>query len=74
MVNQRPVAVIRDLFELKSDRKPIPLDNVEPVSSILRRFDSAAMSLGALSPEAHEALAEAMNRLGGISCARSSIE
>lgn len=67
MINQRPVAVIRDLFELKSDRKSIPLNNVEPVSTILRRFDSAAMSLGALSPEAHEALAEAMNRLGGRS-------
>ncbi|MCK5894372.1 MAG: glutamate synthase large subunit [Endozoicomonadaceae bacterium] len=67
MVDRRPVAVIRDLFELNSDRKSIPLNNVEPVSSILRRFDSAAMSLGALSPEAHEALAEAMNRLGGRS-------
>ncbi len=67
MINQRPVAVIRDLFALESDRKPIPLDDVEPVEAILRRFDSAAMSLGALSPEAHEALAEAMNRLGGRS-------
>lgn len=67
LVNQRPVAVIRDLFALESDRKPVPLDNVEPVEAILRRFDSAAMSLGALSPEAHEALAEAMNRLGGRS-------
>ncbi len=67
LVNERPVAVIRDLFELDSDREAIPLDQVEPVSAIVRRFDSAAMSLGALSPEAHEALAQAMNRLGGRS-------
>ncbi|CAM3539196.1 glutamate synthase large subunit [Parendozoicomonas haliclonae] len=67
LVNERPVAVIRDLFELASDRDPIPLEEVEPVSAIVRRFDSAAMSLGALSPEAHEALAQAMNRLGGRS-------
>ncbi|MTI14131.1 glutamate synthase large subunit [Sansalvadorimonas verongulae] len=67
LVNERPVAVIRDLFDLESDREPIPLDQVEPVSAIVRRFDSAAMSLGALSPEAHEALAQAMNRLGGRS-------
>ncbi|HEY8683140.1 MAG TPA: glutamate synthase large subunit, partial [Rhodanobacter sp.] len=45
----------------------IPLDEVEPVEAILKRFDSAGMSLGALSPEAHEALAIAMNRLGGRS-------
>ena len=67
LVNERPVAVLRDLLELASDREPIPLDQVEPVSAITKRFDSAAMSLGALSPEAHEALAEAMNRLGGRS-------
>ncbi|MDX9874918.1 MAG: glutamate synthase large subunit, partial [Spongiibacteraceae bacterium] len=67
LVDQRPVAMLRDLFELVSDRKPIPLDEVEPIESILKRFDSAGMSLGALSPEAHEALATAMNRLGGRS-------
>ncbi len=67
LVNERPVAVIRDLFELESDREPVPLDQVEPVSAIVKRFDSAAMSLGALSPEAHEALAQAMNNLGGRS-------
>ena len=67
LVNERPVAVLRDLFELASDRKPIPLDQVEPISAITKRFDTAAMSLGALSPEAHEALAQAMNRLGGRS-------
>jgi glutamate synthase (NADPH/NADH) large chain len=65
-VNERPVATIRDLFKLK-DATPIPLDEVEPTEAILKRFDSAGMSLGALSPEAHEALAIAMNRLGGRS-------
>ena len=45
----------------------MPLEEVEPISAILSRFDSAGMSLGALSPEAHEALATAMNRLGARS-------
>ncbi len=67
LVNGRPVAVLRDLLRLKSDREPIPVEEVEPVEAIVRRFDTAAMSLGALSPEAHEALAIAMNRLGGRS-------
>lgn len=67
VVNERPVAMIRDLFALESARAPIPIEDVEPVEEILPRFDSAGMSLGALSPEAHEALAIAMNRLGGRS-------
>ena len=67
LVNNRPVAMLRDLMKLKLDANPISLDDVEPVEAILKRFDSAAMSLGALSPEAHEALAEGMNRLGGRS-------
>jgi glutamate synthase (NADPH/NADH) large chain len=67
-VNDRPPAALRDLLALDTAKtQPIPLDEVESVSSIVRRFDSAAMSLGALSPEAHEALAIAMNRLGGRS-------
>ena len=67
-VNTRPVATFRDLLQLKADgAKPVPLDQVEPLDAILKRFDSAGMSLGALSPEAHETLAEAMNRLGGRS-------
>ena len=65
-VNERPVATIRDLFRINTDHS-IPIEEVEPVEAILRRFDSAGMSLGALSPEAHEALAMAMNRLGGRS-------
>ncbi|MBR9909823.1 MAG: glutamate synthase large subunit [Gammaproteobacteria bacterium] len=67
LVNNRPTATLRDLLRVKADLQPVPLDEVEPVESIVRRFDSAAMSLGALSPEAHEALAEAMNTLGGRS-------
>lgn len=67
LVNDRPVATLRDLLVFKEGAAPIPLDEVESVESIVRRFDSAAMSLGALSPEAHEALAQAMNTLGGRS-------
>lgn len=67
LVNQRPVTTLRDLLSLKKGVKPIALEQVEPIEAILPRFDSAGMSLGALSPEAHEALATAMNRLGGRS-------
>ncbi|MGA9027217.1 MAG: glutamate synthase large subunit [Steroidobacteraceae bacterium] len=67
LVNQRPVSCLRDLLKLKPDAAGIALEEVEPVSAILARFDSAGMSLGALSPEAHEALAVAMNRLGARS-------
>lgn len=66
-VNRRPPSALRDLFDLDSSLPPLPLDAVEPIEDILRRFDSAGMSLGALSPEAHEALAVAMNRLGARS-------
>ena len=68
LVNERPVATLRDLLKLKADQgDAISVDQVEPVESILKRFDSAGMSLGALSPEAHEALAQAMNELGARS-------
>jgi glutamate synthase (NADPH) large chain len=66
LVNQRPVAALRDLLGLRA-RSSIALSEVEPLESVLARFDCAGMSLGALSPEAHEALAIAMNRLGGRS-------
>lgn len=66
-VNARPVAMLRDLMSLKKADQPLPLEQVEPNSDLFKRFDSAAMSIGALSPEAHEALAMAMNRLGGYS-------
>jgi glutamate synthase (NADPH/NADH) large chain len=67
IVNNRPTAALRDLLSFKKDIQPISIDEVEPIEAILPRFDSAGMSLGALSPEAHEALATAMNRLGGRS-------
>ena len=66
-VDGRPVATLRDLFKLRDDLSAIPLEQVEPIEVIIKRFDSAGMSLGALSPEAHETLAEAMNRLGARS-------
>lgn len=67
-VNNRPVTTIRDMLRLKTENAtPISLDKVEPSENLFKRFDSAAMSIGALSPEAHEALATAMNRLGGFS-------
>lgn len=67
LVNERPAMVLRDLLGLKIADTPLRLDQVEPIAKILPRFDSAGMSLGALSPEAHEALATGMNRLGGRS-------
>ncbi len=67
LVNDRQIAMLRDLLALRGDMAPIPLEEVESVEKILKRFDSAGMSLGALSPEAHEALAEGMNRIGGRS-------
>ena len=67
LVNNRPVSCIRDLLKLKAGAASIPIEEVEPISAILARFDGAGMSLGALSPEAHEALAIAMNALGGRS-------
>jgi len=66
-VNDRPIATLRDLMTMQPAGPPVPLDEVEPVEDILIRFDSAGMSLGALSPEAHEALAIAMNRIGARS-------
>nr|GFD52457.1 ferredoxin-dependent glutamate synthase, chloroplastic [Tanacetum cinerariifolium] len=59
--------MIRDLFKVKELDTPLSIDDIEPLEAILKRFDSAGISLGALSPEAHEALAEAMNRLGARS-------
>ncbi len=67
LVNERQASTFRDLLALKSAARPIPLAEVEPAEAILARFDTAGMSLGALSPEAHEALAIAMNRLGARS-------
>ncbi|MGA0064737.1 MAG: glutamate synthase large subunit [Ilumatobacteraceae bacterium] len=63
----RVLATLRGLFELTSQRPSIPIDEVEPVSSIVRRFSTGAMSYGSISAEAHETLAIAMNRIGGKS-------
>jgi len=67
LVDEREPAMLRDLLGLTSENEPIDIDQVEPIETIVKRFDSAGMSLGALSPEAHEALAIAMNRLGARS-------
>jgi glutamate synthase (NADPH) large chain len=67
LVDKRDKKFIRDFFELTSDRSPISIDEVEPLESIFKRFSTAAMSLGSISPEAHECLAEAMNTIGGKS-------
>jgi glutamate synthase (ferredoxin) len=61
------LATLRGLIELRTDSAPVPIDEVEPVESILRRFATGAMSYGSISQEAHETLAIAMNRIGGRS-------
>jgi len=64
----RQLATLRGLFELKTGVRPaVPLDEVEPISEIVRRFSTGAMSYGSISAEAHETLAIAMNRLGAKS-------
>jgi len=66
-LQDRPVTALRDLLDFDSDRTAVPLEEVEPVTEIVKRFATGGMSLGALSPEAHETLAIAMNRIGGKS-------
>ncbi|WP_040765917.1 glutamate synthase large subunit [Tsukamurella sp. 1534] len=61
------LASLRGLFRFQPDRQPVPLDEVEPASEIVKRFSTGAMSFGSISAEAHETLAIAMNRLGGRS-------
>ena len=64
----RRLMTLRGLFDFKKDvRKSIPIEDVEPISEILKRFATGAMSLGSISQEAHETLAIAMNRIGGKS-------
>ncbi|GHV07410.1 glutamate synthase large subunit [Campylobacterota bacterium] len=67
LVASRGERTIRDFLLIKSDRKPIDIKSVESVSKIVSRINGAAMSIGAISREAHEAIAEALNRLGGKS-------
>ena len=61
------LATLRGLIQLRAAGAPIPLDEVEPVEAILKRFATGAMSYGSISQEAHETLAIAMNRIGGKS-------
>ena len=63
----RPPTALRDLLDLNSDRASVPLDQVESATDICKRFATGGMSLGALSREAHEILAIAMNRMGAKS-------
>ncbi|RDV28986.1 glutamate synthase large subunit [Alteromonas aestuariivivens] len=67
LVNERSPAHFRDLLSIESPYDAIDISEVESEENLFPRFDTAAMSIGALSPEAHEALAIAMNRLGGQS-------
>ncbi|HET7772001.1 MAG TPA: glutamate synthase large subunit, partial [Chloroflexota bacterium] len=67
LVSAAPPRAIRDVLEWVPAGPPVPLDEVEPAHEIVKRFASSAMSLGALSPEAHRTLAIAMNRLGARS-------
>jgi len=68
-VNQQSerLMTLRGMFSLQSTRPPVPLDEVEPASSIIKRFSTGAMSYGSISPEAHETLAIAMNTAGARS-------
>lgn len=66
-IDGRDKKMIRDFFAFNSDKKPIKVDDVEPKEAIFKRFASAAMSLGSISPEAHECIAEAMNSIGAQS-------
>ena len=61
------LCTLRGFFELRASDRPIPIDEVESVESIVRRFKTGAMSYGSISQEAHETLAIAMNRIGGKS-------
>jgi glutamate synthase (ferredoxin) len=66
LVHKRPPTELRDLLEISPLGVPVPLQEVEPIEAIARRFSTAAMSHGSTSAEAHETLSIAMNRLGGM--------
>lgn len=67
LVNNRNIISLRDMLELAHLREPISIDEVEDSSEIVKRFTVSAMSLGAISPEAHEAISEAMNKINARS-------
>jgi glutamate synthase (NADPH/NADH) large chain len=66
-IHKRPPLQLRDLLDFRSSREAIPIDEVESITAIRKRFITPAMSLGALSPEAHGTLNVAMNRIGAKS-------
>ncbi len=63
----RRLMTLRGLLRINPDREPVPIDEVEPISEIVKRFNTGAMSYGSISQETHETLAIAMNQLGGRS-------
>ncbi|MGB6695739.1 MAG: glutamate synthase large subunit [Terracidiphilus sp.] len=63
----RNLCTLRGLFQLKYNESPLPIEEIEPAKDIVKRFTTGAMSFGSISKEAHETLAIAMNRLGGMS-------
>ena len=63
----RKLCTLRGLLKLKYSDKPLPIEEVEPAKEIVKRFTTGAMSFGSISKEAHETLAIAMNRIGGMS-------
>ena len=63
----RQLATLRGLLDFRSDRDPVPLDEVEPAQDIVKRFATGAASFGSISKEAHETMAIAMNRIGARS-------
>jgi glutamate synthase (ferredoxin) len=65
--SERDIASLRGLLEFKKTREPVPIEEVESVEAIFKRFKTGAMSFGSISKEAHETLAIAMNRIGGKS-------
>ena len=67
MVQNRRGKFIRDFFEFNSDKASISIDEVESKEEVFKRFSTAAMSCGSISPEAHEAMATAMNTIGAAS-------
>ncbi|MCA9832988.1 MAG: glutamate synthase large subunit [Thermomicrobiales bacterium] len=67
MVKEEPLTTLRDLLELRPLGDPVPIETVEPLEDIVKRFVVTAMSLGSLSPEAHSTLSIAMNRMGARS-------
>jgi len=67
-LRHQPPIQLRDLLDFKPTSQPIPVEEVESITDIRKRFGTGSMSHGALSREAHETLAIAMNRIGGASC------